>query len=71
MTDHGPILCTGPMVSSLVQTKWLVPGGMMATLPGVSAWVLLVSKVSPMPVFSVPEIMVMCSVPGCLCGGTL
>jgi hypothetical protein len=34
------------MVSSLVQTKWFVFGGMIAMLPGVNARVLVASKLA-------------------------
>ena len=38
--------------------------------PAIIAWVLLLSSLSPSPMFKVPEITVTCSMAGCQCAGT-
>src|SRR5882672_9196132 len=44
---------------------------MTETLPGVKGRVFAGSNTLPSPMCSVPEMMVMCSMPGCQCGMTL
>jgi hypothetical protein len=44
---------------------------MIDTLPGPIGRVLEGSKTPPSPIFKVPEMIVMCSMPGCQCGMTL
>src|SRR5215510_5333404 len=44
---------------------------MTETLPGAKGRVFAASKTLPRPICSVPEMMVMCSMPGCQCGMTL
>ena len=72
MNDRGrarTALWTSTLAFTVCFAVWMMNGVLVTHLVGnrVFDW----SKTLPRPMCSVPEMMVMCSMPGCQCGGTL
>jgi hypothetical protein len=70
MTCQGPMLLSCSTVSPVIHAKCFIFGGMELYVPAGSTFVAAASNRSPVPRFTVPEMIVSRSTFGCQCGAT-